>query len=161
MENAKKEVLKALQEFITTRESIIKTEAKGRTNKLYGVTWTLTQLHIVALIKQSKNMNNTNLAKELKISKPAVTKAIRKLLEHQIIMENQSGSNKKAIFYSLTNKGDNMAFIHEKLHEEAESKYLSLLEPFQKEQLETIITFLNTITSHLKNDYTKRGNPNE
>lgn len=151
MENTKKEVLKVLQELITTRESIRKVEASNKKNVMFGVSWTLTQFHIVALLKENELMNNTILARELDISKPAVTKATKKLLEHGIIIEKQNEGNKKKIFYVLTEKGEMMAAIHEKLHKNAEEQYLSLLDSFNKEQLETIILFLQTLTSHLKN----------
>ncbi|CEE01513.1 MULTISPECIES: MarR family transcriptional regulator [Bacillales] len=155
MESTKKKVLKALQEFITTRESIRRTESSNNKNVLFGVSWTLTQFHIVALLKENELMNNTTLAKELNISKPAVTKATKKLLEKGIIKEKQNEGNKKEIFYVLTEKGETMAAIHEKLHKEAEEQYLSLLDNFNKEQLETIILFLNTLTNHLKNENMK------
>ena len=148
MEDTKKKVLKALQELITTRESIRKAESSNKKNVLFGVSWTLTQFHIVALLKEQELMNNTNLAKELNVSKPAVTKAIKKLLEHCIIVEKQNKGNKKEIFYVLTEKGEKMASIHERLHKDAEDQYLTLLDTFNKEQLETIIIFLNTLTSH-------------
>ncbi|MED0679224.1 MarR family transcriptional regulator [Aneurinibacillus thermoaerophilus] len=154
MESTKKKVLKALQELITTRESIRKAESSNKRNVLFGVSWTLTQFHIVALLKEH-GMNNTNLAKELNVSKPAVTKAIKKLLEHRIIDERQNERNKKEIFYVLTEKGEIMASIHDRLHKEAEDQYLSLLNSFTKEQLETIIIFLNTLTSHLKDEVLK------
>lgn len=150
MEKTKMKVLKALQELITTRESIKRTESSNKKNILFGVSWTLTQFHIVAFLKENELMNNTILARELNISKPAVTKATKKLLEHKIIKEQQNEGNKKEIFYVLTEKGEVMAAIHEKLHRNAEKQYLSLLESFNKEQLETIILFLKTLTSHLK-----------
>lgn len=155
MENTKRKVLEALQDLITTRESIRKAESSSKKNVMFGISWTLTQFHIVALLKEKELMNNTNLAKELHISKPAVTKAIKKLLEHSIIMEKQMEGNKKEIFYILTEKGEKMAAIHEKLHKTAEDQYLSLLDSFNKEQLETIIMFLNALTSHLKKENVK------
>lgn len=145
-------VLKALEELITTRESIKRTESSNKKNKLFGVFWTLTQFHIVAFLEENELVNNTLLAKELNISKPAVTKATKKLLEHEIIKEQQNEGNKKEIFYVLTEKGERMATIHEELHKNAEKQYLSLLDSFDKEQLETIILFLNTLTSHLKTE---------
>lgn len=150
MESTKVKVLKALEELITTRESIKRTESSNKKNRLFGVSWTLTQFHIVALLEENELVNNTLLAKELNISKPAVTKATKKLLEHEIIKEQQNEGNKKEIFYILTEKGKRMAAIHEELHRNAEEQYLSLLDSFNKEQLETIILFLKTLTSHLK-----------
>ncbi|WP_077300979.1 MarR family transcriptional regulator [Virgibacillus pantothenticus] len=155
MENTKKKVLIALQDLITTRESIRKAASSNKNNVMFGVSWTLTQFHIVTLLKEHELMNNTNLAKELNVSKPAVTKAIKKLLEHCIIVEKQNEGNKKETFYVLTEKGEQMASIHEKLHKNAEDQYLSLFDAFNKEQLETIIIFLNTLISHLKNENSK------
>lgn len=146
----KMKVLKALQELITTRESIKRTESSNEKNILFRVSWTFTQFHIVAFLKKNELMNNTILARELNISKPAETKATKKLLEHKIIKEQQNEGIKKEIFYVSTEKGKVMATIHEKLHRKAAEQYLSLLDSFNKEKLETIILFFETLTSHLK-----------
>lgn len=146
----KEQVLKALQEFITTRESLQKLESTNMKNYLFGVSWTLTQLHIVALLQRDGMLNNTSLAEKLNVSKPAITKAMKNLLEHHIVAIKQMEGNKKEIHYILTDKGNELALLHEQLHEEAKSQYLKLLESFSDEQLETINTFLYSLTEHLK-----------
>lgn len=56
--------------------------------------WTLTQLHIVAVIKEKGKANNIMLSEILNVSKPAITKAVKKLLEHNILEKKH---NKKII----------------------------------------------------------------
>lgn len=62
--NKKEEALKALQHFITEREA---SQKKGRVNKVgqeeaFTLDWTLTQLHIVATIKEKGIVNNASLS---------------------------------------------------------------------------------------------------
>ncbi|MGG0731347.1 MarR family transcriptional regulator [Bacillus paramycoides] len=53
--------------------------------------WTLTQLHIVSVIHESKHqMNNTLLSMELNISKATISKAIRVLIDDKILLTNQN-----------------------------------------------------------------------
>lgn len=67
--------------------------------------WTLTQLHIVAAIKEKGKANNITLSETLNVSKPAITKAVKKLLEHNILEKMQQEDNKKEVYYMLTKSG--------------------------------------------------------
>ncbi|HBZ10776.1 MAG TPA: MarR family transcriptional regulator [Bacillus bacterium] len=150
--NKKEDALKALQHFITEREA---SQKKGRVNKVgqeeaLALDWTLTQLHIVATIKEKGMANNTSLSECLKLSKPAITKAVRKLLHHNILVKTKQEDNKKEVYYLLTESGEELALIHDRLHEQARNSYLRILDNFNTVELETIIRFLNALTENLK-----------
>lgn len=148
----KEQAIEALQQLIKERE------AADRNRKLINVSdegmaasdWTLTQLHIVAVIKEREEANNTTLAESLNLSKPAITKAVKKLLEHHIVEKTQQEGNKKEVYYSLTDSGMMLAAIHEQLHQRAETRYLRIFEKFNTDELETIIKFLNVLTENIK-----------
>ncbi|GIN73407.1 putative HTH-type transcriptional regulator YvnA [Bacillus sp. J14TS2] len=150
--NKQAEAMEALKQLIMKREEA------DRNRKAINVSdeeaaisdWTLTQLHIVAVIKEKEKANNTTLAERLNISKPAVTKAVKKLLEHHMIEKTQREGNKKEVHYLLSDSGKMLAVIHEQLHEKAEARYLRIFEKFNTEELETIIKFLNMMTENIK-----------
>lgn len=150
----KMETLNALQQLIKEREASQKRKSFSRTDNEDSIIqdWTLTQLHIASAIKAQGSANNTSLSKMLNVSKPAITKAIRKMLEKNVVVESRQKENQKEVYYLLTDYGEQLANIHERLHEQARNRYLSLLDNFNEEELETIITFLKLVTDNLKQD---------
>ncbi|MBC5636368.1 MarR family transcriptional regulator [Ornithinibacillus sp. BX22] len=150
----KMETLNALQQLIKEREASQKRRSFSRTDNEDSIIqdWTLTQLHIASAIKAQGSANNTSLSKMLNVSKPAITKAIRKMLEKNVVVESRQEENQKEVYYLLTDYGEQLAKIHERLHEQARNRYLSLLDNFDEEELETIITFLKLVTDNLKQD---------
>ena len=73
------EALNALQQFIKEEKPSKRGKAsvKNEENSIV-MDWTLTQLHIVSAIKAQGSANNTSLSETLNVSKPAITKAIKK-----------------------------------------------------------------------------------
>ncbi len=90
--------------------------------------WTLTQLHIVAVIKEKGKANNIMLSEILNVSKPAITKAVKKLLEHNILEKKHNKKIiKKEVYYLLTKSGEMLALIHNRLHEQAKKSLFKYL----------------------------------
>ncbi|MBR3204861.1 MAG: MarR family transcriptional regulator, partial [Bacillus sp. (in: Bacteria)] len=88
METNEQIVLKAIQDLIMHREK----KRNDPTDPLITTTdtlkqdWTLTQLHILSMIQANPNeSNNTFLSQQLKLSKPAITKAVKKLIEKGMV----------------------------------------------------------------------------
>lgn len=152
--NKKMEALNALQRLIQEREAVQKRKSFSKKNEENSIMmdWTLTQLHIVSAIKAQGSANNTFLSETLNVSKPAITKAIKKMLDKNVIVETRQEANQKEIHYLLTAFGEQLSSIHEQLHEKARNRYLRLLDSFNTDELETIITFLEMITDKLKDD---------
>lgn len=150
--NKNTEALEALEQFIKEREAAdkIRKQVKTSQEKLIASDWTLTQLHIVATIKENGRANNTTLSESLNVSKPAITKAIRKLLDHHILEKIQEEDNKKEVYYLLTKSGEMLALIHAQLHEQARERYLRIFDEFNTAELEIIIRFLHAITESIK-----------
>jgi len=148
----KEEALESLQHLITEREAAQKRKRVDKSGKeeAFVLDWTLTQLHIVATIKEKGMANNTYLSENLKLSKPAITKAVKKLLQQNILMKIQQEDNKKEVYYLLTESGEKLALVHNQLHEKARIRYLSILDNFNIVELETIIKFLNAVTKNIK-----------
>lgn len=150
--NKNTEALEALEQFIKEREAAdkIRKQVKTSQEELIASDWTLTQLHIVATIKENGRANNTTLSESLNVSKPAITKAIRKLLDHHILEKIQEEDNKKEVYYLLTKSGEMLALIHAQLHEQARERYLRIFDEFNTAELEIIIRFLHAITESIK-----------
>lgn len=143
-----KQTLKAIEDFVITREKkkyasqeMIKELVSDYEN--INKNWTLTQLHIVSVIHESKQqMNNTLLSMELNISKATISKAIRILIDNRILLTHQNTDNKKEIFYTLTDKGIQLAIVHKKLHKIAHERYSALFQQFNDSELQVVTKFL-------------------
>ena len=151
----KERVLEALQRLITVREEAQRKRAKKVSVKdedeARVFEWTLTQLHLVTAIKEQGMANNTFLSGRLNVSMPAITKAVKKLLDHGVIQKTQRAGNSKELYYKLTENGEELAMIHERLHEQARNRYFRILDRFNNHELETITTFLNGVTDEIEN----------
>lgn len=151
----KEQTLKAIENFIIQREKKTKQQNDDAESLLisHGFSenrWSLTQLHIVALIKENPNeANNTFLANQLGISKPAVTKAMNALSKENMVTAQKNENNQKTIYYKLTNSGEKLSLIHEQMHRKAEERYDQLLHQFSDEELQLIRKFLNAWSSQL------------
>ncbi|MFJ1118388.1 MarR family transcriptional regulator [Bacillus thuringiensis] len=144
------QTLKAIEDFVITREKK-KFAAQEMIQRLVNDSeninknWTLTQLHIVSVIHESKqHMNNTLLSMELNISKATISKAIRVLIDNKILLPHQNIDNKKEIFYTLTDEGIQLAIIHKKLHKIAHERYNKLFQQFNDTELQVITNFLES-----------------
>jgi len=142
-----KEAFIAIQSFILKREKNIqnrRTIEKKMTEEQSTRNWTITQLHILSAVNDNPNeLNNTSLAAELNISKPAVTKALNGLIEHNLIVASKKAENNKEIYYDVTAKGKLLAAEHEKLHKIIEQQYDELFNDFSEDEINVIIRFLH------------------
>lgn len=148
--NMQTKVILTLQQFIIERENADKRRQYRKDNK--DLDLSLTQFHIIELIEKNNKVNNKFLAKELNLSKPAITKSMKKLLSKELVLEIQSDSNKREIYYNLTEQGRTYAFIHDDLHKKAVKKYEEVLKVFDDNEMETIVKFLERSIKALKNE---------
>ncbi len=111
--------------------------------------WTITQLHLLSILQTRGEVNNMHLAEQLRISRPAVTKATAVLLKHELIREVRRPHNLKEVYYTLTPAGEQLATIHERLHNRLLEQYEQLFGQFDEAELSTIIRFLQAWAAYI------------
>lgn len=111
--------------------------------------YTLTQLHILSLIETEKRVNNRLLSERLGVTKAAISKAILKLLENQLLETYQLENNQKAIFYRLTDNGKKLSQKHLELHHLVKMHYLEFLAQFDEGVLGNVHYFMNQLIQYL------------
>ena len=77
---------------------------------------TVTQMHYIEIISKLKNPNVTELASELKLSKPTVTVGVDRLIEKGYIEKVQSDGDRRNSHLHLTIKGERKNEMHEYAH---------------------------------------------
>lgn len=150
------ELFQTIQEFALKRDKHVYQKVQlpshdmpSEDHKHPRKNWTLTQLHIVSYIHTRHNVNNSFLSSQLHISKAAVSKAIQALLKHNIINVSKKPGNKKEIYYTLTESGQELAAFHEQLHEKAKMQYTQLFNEFSIEDLKTVTAFFKLWVKHM------------
>lgn len=77
---------------------------------------TLTQMHYLEVISLLGNPNITELAQELKLTKPTVKVAIDKLIEKEYVFKIQSDEDRRSAHLHLTEKGKLINQMHDYAH---------------------------------------------
>ncbi len=146
----KREVILKLQQFIIERENADKRRQYKKENEELDLS--LTQFHIIELIDNNDKVNNKFLSEMLNVSKPAITKSIKKLLAKGLVVESHNEFNKREVNYSLTQKEKKLSYIHDELHEKAVKKYEEVLKVFDNDEMAVIVEFLNRSIEELKKE---------
>ncbi|MGY3743519.1 MarR family winged helix-turn-helix transcriptional regulator [Leuconostoc inhae] len=110
-----------------------------------------TQAHLLMLLR-SQNATNTMLAETMKLTKPAITKAIKNLTTHGYVTSTKDAVDKRSVNYTLTPEGIKLALQHEQSHQNLHHDINATVSNFTPEQQTTIITFLEQI-NHLKDNH--------
>lgn len=118
-------------------------------NNISNKNLSISEFHVIDCIGKNQLPNATFIAKELAMTKGAISKITAKLIEKDLIRGNRLENNKKEIYYSLTSPGKEAFAIHEKLHEVENKKFIAMLNKYNQEELSTISSFLDDLTNQL------------
>lgn len=107
---------------------------------------TLTQIHVLHEISVKENPNVTLISNIIGVTKGGVSKAVSKLIQWGLVKEVTNRSSKREIHYKLTQQGEKLSFVHEKLHQNLKEKYIKLYEGYSEEEISIIQRFLDDLT---------------
>ena len=93
---------------------------------------------------------NAKIAEKLKISPAAVTKALKKLQEQELIKSGRATNDERVVLWSLTEKAVPVAKEHATHHEKTLSTYQELGNKFTDEEQEVISKFLSALTEEFQ-----------
>jgi DNA-binding MarR family transcriptional regulator len=155
----KEEELSAIFNRVTERHSVIKSIEEKKFK--FMTENTFLEVHCIDLIEEKmEDPNVTKLSKTLHVTRGAISKTIKKLIEDGAIEKYQKPENKKEIYYKLTPVGKNIYFELEKMHSnriERDREYFSQLSDIEKDQL---IKILNKIYGQIASELKKLGMEN-
>ncbi|GJM80477.1 hypothetical protein HMSSN139_29730 [Paenibacillus sp. HMSSN-139] len=99
----------------------------------------------------------TRLAESLYMTRGAITKLTRKLIEKGLIESYQKPDNKKEIYFRLTGKGQEIYEIHEELHKELQERDKAVFDQVTEEQYDQMMRFMEQYSRHLDAEIKKQG----
>ena len=107
-------------------------------------------MHCVDFIFKTELPNVTKLSEKMNITKGGVSKIIKKLIEKNAIESFSVDTNKKKIYYKLTNKGKEVFKLHKNIHEKWCEINLEFFKNCSKEEIKYTILFLEKYIQYLK-----------
>lgn len=75
------------------------------------------EIQTLVIIRRNPNYNLTDISKELKITKGALSKTISKIVNKGLINQYKKDGNTKNVYYVLTKKGLDICSVHDKVHQ--------------------------------------------
>lgn len=91
------------------------------------------------------------------MTRGAISKLSKKLMEKGLIESYQKQDNKKEIYFKLTEKGKSINKIHDDLHKEFQERDKAVFDKITEEQFDYMINFAKKYSDHLDEEIKKIG----
>ena len=132
--------MKNLIEIISKLSNLIgNTEEKAK-EQFNLLNLTITQMHYLETINLLDNPNITELALQLKLSKPTVKVSVDKLIEREYIYKIQSDADRRSAHLHLTEKGKLINQMHDYAHKRIAESFSRKLNNEELITLEKLLT---------------------
>lgn len=118
------------------------------------------EVHCIDWIGRIDHANVTRIASEMGMTRGAICKICKKLLQKEMVDSYQEPNNNKEIYYTLTNKGQRIHAEHARCHAQAQEKKLSILQAYGEQEQAAILRFLDDMNRWLDGKLTEDGSGN-
>ncbi|MFD0712215.1 MarR family transcriptional regulator [Paenibacillus sp. GCM10027626] len=154
----KDEELSRIFNRVSERHNLIKTIEEKKYRFMRENTFM--EVHCIDFIEKMQDANVSKLAKAFQVTRGAISKVTKRLLETGAIERYQKPDNKKEIYFKLTDIGREIYQEHENMHQmriERDSGFFSQLSDEEKDNL---IQTLNKIYGQIAEELKKLGMDN-
>ncbi|MBC9785373.1 MarR family transcriptional regulator [Heliobacterium chlorum] len=115
------------------------------------------EVHCIEYIGRNLDSNVTKLAESFYMTRGAISKLTKKLIEKGLIESYQKPDNKKEIYFRLTEQGKVIYKIHAELHKEFQERDKDVFEQVTEEQFDSMLRFVEKYSRHLDAEIKKLG----
>ncbi|MBE1445407.1 MarR family winged helix-turn-helix transcriptional regulator [Paenibacillus sp. OAS669] len=115
------------------------------------------EVHCIEYIGKNADSNVTKLAEAFYMTRGAISKLTKKLINKGLIESYQKPDNKKEIYFRITEQGKVIYKIHEELHKQFQERDQAVFEQVTEEQFDSMLSFLETYCRHLDAEIKKQG----
>lgn len=115
------------------------------------------EVHCIEYIEKNADSNVTKLAESFYMTRGAISKLTKKLIEKGLIESYQKSDNKKEIYFRLTEQGKVIYQIHEDLHNEFQKRDKIVFEQVTDDQFDSMLNFVDKYNRHLDAEIKKLG----
>lgn len=113
------------------------------------------EVHCIEYIGKNTDSNVTKLAESFYMTRSAMSKIAKKLMEKGFVESYQKPDNKKEIYFRLTGQGQKIYKEHEKLHKEFQERDKAVYEELSEEQFDSMLRFVERYNRHLDEEMKK------
>jgi len=136
--------MKRLVEIISKLSNLIGLSEEEAKEQFHLLSLTHTQMHYLEAFSLLDNPNITELAINLKLSKPTVKVAVDKLIEKDFLYKTPSDEDRRSAHIHLTEKGKLINQMHDYYHRRIAESFVRRL---NTEELETLVRLLSKVLS--------------
>ncbi|OUB33046.1 MarR family transcriptional regulator [Bacillus thuringiensis serovar yunnanensis] len=115
------------------------------------------EVHCIEYIENNADSNVTQLAEAFYVTRGAISRMTKKLIQKGLVESYQKSENKKEIYFRLTEQGKEIYKIHENLHKEFQERDKAVFEQVTEEEFNSIISFVENYSRHLDAEIKKQG----
>jgi len=115
------------------------------------------EVHCIEYIENNSDSNVTQLAEAFYVTRGAISRMTKKLINKGLIESYQKSENKKEIYFKLTEQGKEIYKIHEELHNEFQQRDKAVFEQVTEAEFDSIINFVEKYSRHLDAEIKKQG----
>lgn len=108
------------------------------------------ELHCIEAIGKHEHPNGVQLATLLSMTRGAVTKLAKRLLQEGLIERYALSDNKKEIYYRLTPLGEVLYQEHEVAHTKWEERDIAFLSSVPIQEQQVVLEFLQKFNNYLQ-----------
>ena len=118
--------------------------------------YTSSEVHCIEFIGKNEEINVTKLAEAFYMTRGAISKMSKKLIKKGAIEFYKKPDNKKEIYFRLTDQGNEVYKLHEKLHDEFLDRDKAVYDQVSEEQFDAMLCFIENFSDHLDLEIEKR-----
>lgn len=108
------------------------------------------ETHCIDFIGRLELPNVTKVAEHMGMTRGAISKMTKKLLTKGLIEKYTLESNKKEVYFRLTEQGKLLFEEHDKRHRRWEKRDMEFLGRYSKEDVETVYQFMKEFNGYLE-----------
>ena len=113
------------------------------------------EVHCLDFINTHEMPNVTRIAASLRLARGSVSRILRRLEGQGLIRRFQIPSNRKEVYFALTEEGAEVCRLHERRHQKWLMRDTAFLSGFSSEELDWLILFFTKYNQFLE-DSTKK-----
>ena len=107
------------------------------------------ETHCIDNIGRLELPNVTKIAEQMQMTRGAISKMTKKLLKKGLIEKYTLETNKKEVYFNLTDSGQVLFKEHEKRHKQWEKRDTQFLSRYSKEETEILLKFMQEFNVYL------------
>ncbi len=130
-------IMEGFKEIYEKEEILGKIAFRGEYEK-YGVS----EIHCIDFIGKIENPNVTKISENMNMTRGAISKICKKLLNNKLIDKYKKPENDKEIYFKLTKSGEELYKCHEIKHKKWEERNNNFFKNVDREEQEIVASFL-------------------